>query len=98
MRCNARPCRTSLAATIALLVTAMATAAEPPPAARQPPRPERTEAERETLSRELRAIYSGQPTAWPPPQVDPGVEWRELGRLPEVVHPEANSYLSLIHI
>lgn len=31
----------------------------------------------------LRAIYQQPPAHWPPPQVDAGVTWRELGPLPE---------------
>ena len=91
MRCDARRRAIGLAAIIAV-VAATATAADPAAAAKRPPRPERTAAERAALSRELRAIYGRQPTAWPPPQVDPGVEWRELGHLPEVVHPDANPH------
>lgn len=92
MRLDARWWKTGLPAAIALLVAATATAADPPSPVPQPPRPERSETERAALSRELRAIYSRQPAAWPLPQVDPGVEWQELGRLPEVVHPDANPY------
>jgi len=92
VRLDARRREAGLAAVFSLLVAATAAAADPPSTVRQPPRPERTEAERAALSRELRAIYSRQPTTWPPPQVDPGVEWQELGGLPEVVHPEANPY------
>ncbi|MGB8851974.1 MAG: cytochrome c peroxidase [Pirellulales bacterium] len=92
MRLDARWCEMGLAAAIVLLVAATATAVDAPSAVPRPPRPERSEAERAALSRELRAIYSRQPTAWPPPEVDPGVEWRELGRLQEVVHPDANPY------
>jgi cytochrome c peroxidase len=81
-----------LAAAIALLGPLNADAAESAVAAKMPSRPERTEAEREAVGRELRAIYSRAASAWPPPHVDPGVEWQELGRLPEVVHPDANPY------
>ncbi|MFM7243818.1 MAG: cytochrome c peroxidase [Planctomycetaceae bacterium] len=60
------------------------------PAARMPPRPERTEAERAAAAARLREIYGGEVAGWPTPLVDPGVEWRELAPLPAVVHPEAN--------
>ena len=92
MRLDAQWWRTRLAAAIALLLAATAIAADPPSTGRHPPRPERTEAERAAHRRELRAVYSREPARWPPPHVDPGVEWRELGRLPEVIHPEANPY------
>lgn len=92
MKLERRPCETRLAVAVALLVAATATAADPPVAAPRPARPERTDAERAALSRELRAIYRRPASAWPPPQVDPGVTWQELGRLPEVVHPDANPY------
>jgi cytochrome c peroxidase len=82
----------SLAAAIALLGAVNAGAAESAVAAKMPARPERTEAERAAVGRQLRAIYSRPPASWPPPHVDPGVEWQELVRLPEVVHPEANPY------
>lgn len=53
-------------------------------------RPERTAAERADAARRLREIYRGDRDAWPAPHVDPGVEWREIGLLPPVVHPESN--------
>jgi cytochrome c peroxidase len=56
----------------------------------EPPRPERTAAERASAALQLREIYRGDPAAWPAPHVDPGVEWREIGILPPVVHPESN--------
>jgi cytochrome c peroxidase len=67
-----------------------ADAAEPQTARRTPPRPERTEADREAAARRLREIYCGDSSNWPAPHVDPGVEWREVGLLPPVVHPESN--------
>ena len=53
-------------------------------------RPERTAAERTNAARRLREKYLGDREAWPTPHVDPGVEWREIGLLPPVVHPESN--------
>ena len=60
--------------------------------ARLPPRPERTEAERLALARELRGSYSGPAAAWPAPHVDPGIDWIELGPVPEVTHPDTNPF------
>ncbi len=36
----------------------------------------------------LRDAYSRPPELWPAPVVDSAIEWRELGRLPAVVHPK----------
>lgn len=63
-----------------------------PPAARRSARPERTDAERAAVAARLRDIYRGPPQGWPAPDVDAGVAWRELGLLPEVVHPDANPF------
>ncbi|MCE9630278.1 MAG: cytochrome-c peroxidase [Planctomycetia bacterium] len=57
---------------------------------KKPPRPERTAATRVIAANRLRDIYRGDPHSWPPPHVDPEIEWREIGLLPEVVHPESN--------
>lgn len=57
---------------------------------KKPPRPERTASERVIAARQLRESYRGDAAAWPAPHVDPGVEWREIGMLPPVVHPESN--------
>lgn len=66
---------------------------EPPPlGARRPPRAERSEAERRAEAARLRRAYAGPAAGWPPPHVDPGVEWRELGLLPEAVHPADNPF------
>lgn len=56
------------------------------------PRPERSAEERQSWIAELRSRYSQPPDQWPAPHVDEGVEWRELGLLPEVVHPESNPF------
>lgn len=92
MRLDARTCEAMLAAAVALLVAATATAADAPAAAARQPRPERADAERGVVARELRATYGRPPSAWPTPHIDPGIEWRELGRLPEAVHPETNPH------
>ncbi|MFM7206963.1 MAG: cytochrome-c peroxidase [Planctomycetaceae bacterium] len=65
---------------------------EPLAAPRLPPRPERTAEERQALAAELRRVYSGDPATWPAPHVDPGVEWREIGLLPEATHPADNPH------
>ncbi len=64
--------------------------AQQTPATKPPPRQEQTAATRAIAARQLRDISRGDPRAWPHPRVDPGVEWREIGLLPEVVHPESN--------
>lgn len=65
---------------------------EPPDTIRKLPRPIRTVAERDTSARHLRDIYRREPAAWPAPHVDPGIEWREIGLLPNVAHPETNPW------
>lgn len=40
----------------------------------------------------LRTAYLKPPTQWPAPTLDPGVELRELGKLPPVQHPPDNPY------
>ncbi len=55
------------------------------------PEPQR-DASIETPSLDLRAAYAGDPDHWPPFEVDPGVEARELGTVPEVVFPADNPY------
>ena len=57
---------------------------------RTTPRPERTATERDVEAQRLREIYSSDRSRWPPPMIDPGIEWREIGPLPIVVHPESN--------
>lgn len=61
-------------------------------AARQPPRPERTVAARAEVAKRLRAAYERAPSHWPPPQIDEGAAWEEIGLLPPVVHPDANPF------
>jgi len=69
---------------------APATAAEPDDSVKKIARPEQTAAERADAARQLREVYRGVPASWPAPHVDPGVEWKEIGLLPPVVHPESN--------
>jgi cytochrome c peroxidase len=56
------------------------------------PRPVRSDSERRDWVATLRAAYSRPPAEWPAPHVDPGVAWRELGRLPAVEHPADNPH------
>ncbi len=81
---------TIVLAALLLVGTAGGNAAEPGAQARKPPRPERSTAERATAAERLREVYCRDPAAWPAPIVDEGVAWREIGLLPDVVHPEAN--------
>lgn len=59
---------------------------------RLPPRPEKSATDLAALADKLRAVYSQPPEAWPAPTVDQGVEWSEIGLLPEVKHPESNPH------
>jgi cytochrome c peroxidase len=62
------------------------------PPKRLPPRPEPTSEQAKDRADELRATYSRPPRDWPGPTLDPGVEHRELGLLPEPTHPADNPY------
>ena len=79
-------------AVLAAGAVAAASAAEPQPAVRKPARPEQTAAERAAAATRLREAYRGVPERWPAPHVDPGIDWREIGLLPDVVHPEDNPF------
>ena len=46
--------------------------------------------DRGTRAAKLREVYQRPAAEWPAPQVDPGVEWRELGLLPAAVPPADN--------
>ena len=74
------------------LVIGTSPAAEPAAPAKKPPRPERSAADRSAAARQLRDVYRRPPASWPTPHVDPGIEWREIGLLPQVVHPETNPF------
>ena len=76
---------------LSLGVSAPCAADQPGGADRITLRPIRSPTERSELARRLRETYRAEPGEWPAPDVDPGVVWREIGRLPEVVHPEANA-------
>jgi len=56
------------------------------------PRPTRTPEERASWVRSLREAYAKSSDQWPTPHVDRGVEWKELGTLPKIVHPDDNPY------
>ncbi len=55
-------------------------------------RPEQTELQRQARAEGLRTVYAQPPKQWPAPHVDDGVKWKEIGLLPEVVHPKANPH------
>ena len=46
----------------------------------------------ENQAKFFRQHYECVREAWPQPQVDPGIQWQELGPLPEVRHPDDNPY------
>lgn len=47
---------------------------------------------------EVKALYANpDPATWPAPNVDEGVDWQPLGRLPEVEHPSDNPYSLAVH-
>lgn len=75
-----------------LVIAPSALVAETAAPEKKPPRPERTASERANAVRQLREVYRREPAAWPVPHVDPGVEWREIGLLPKVEHPESNPF------
>jgi cytochrome c peroxidase len=74
--------------TAALVVGPLVGRGEEPPT----PRPERSQAERSALAQRLRGVYGAEPAAWPASTVDAGVEWKEVGLLPKVVHPADNPW------
>jgi cytochrome c peroxidase len=51
---------------------------------------ERANGDEASAATDLRAIYTQPPERWPAMVVDEGVEAKEIGVLPEVVHPEGN--------
>ena len=40
----------------------------------------------------LRFLYQGEPSTWPTPVLDAGVDWREFGPVPPVPHPDDNPH------
>jgi cytochrome c peroxidase len=65
---------------------------ESEPLKRLPPRPELSESEYATLAESLRLEYSKNPNDWPKPQLDEGVEHRELGLMSRPEFPDNNPY------
>jgi cytochrome c peroxidase len=59
-------------------------------AARPTPRPEQTPTERAEHLAMLRAEYAQPASQWPTPEIEPGVDWQELGEIPKVVAPPEN--------
>ncbi len=55
-------------------------------------RPVLSEKEYAALAADLRAKYSKPPAQWPKANVDPSVEFHELGRLPKMVYPPTNPF------
>jgi cytochrome c peroxidase len=60
--------------------------------ARAPTRPTLTEQQYQVMANELRAAYTKPQDQWPAATVEPGVEFREIGSLPPVEHPESNPF------
>lgn len=87
----ARPDKTLRLFVVGSMLTGVAPAWADAPE-RLPPRPERTVEERTSRAQELRQIYAGDPATWPAPHVDPDVAWKEIGLLPDVVHPADNPH------
>lgn len=63
-----------------------------PPTAKLKPRPIRPDSERLEWVAQLRRMYAAPPEQWPAPNVDPGVDWKEIGLLPKVEHPAMNPH------
>lgn len=55
-------------------------------------RVERNEEQRRAWAAELRKLYAGDLSTWPQPQVDAGVDWKEMAQLPPVEHPADNPF------
>ncbi|PQO36774.1 cytochrome-c peroxidase [Blastopirellula marina] len=93
MRPNSFQRRCTLSALLLLgALTASAKAQVATADAKRAVRPEQTDLARQARAEGLRAVYSQKPDTWPVPHVDEGVQWKEIGLLPEVVHPAANPH------
>ena len=78
---------------LVLLAAGVASAQDPPDLPKRlPPRPELTPEQYRAKAAELRAAYAKPPKEWPKPTLDATAGHRELGLLPEVVHPTDNPY------
>lgn len=75
-----------------VLVGGICVAQDPVPPKRLPPRPEMTAEQAVARAAELRKAYAQPSANWPKPTLDTGVEHRELGLLPEVIHPKQNPH------
>lgn len=84
--------RSAMALAAVAAVVGMAIAQEEGLPKRLPPRPEPTAAQAAARAAELREAYVKAPKEWPRPTLDPGVEHREIGRVPAVEHPKANPF------
>ena len=93
MRSNMPHLRNTLWAMLLLgAFASSATAQVASPAARPKVRPEQPELARQARAEGLRTVYGQPADTWPAPHVDQGVAWKEIGLLPEVVHPKANPH------
>lgn len=75
-----------------IVLAAGVAGAQSPEEKRLPPRPEPSAEQAQAIAAKLRAEYAKPPTEWPKPTLAPGVEHRELGRVPLPQHPNTNPY------
>ncbi|WP_020475319.1 cytochrome-c peroxidase [Zavarzinella formosa] len=75
-----------------LFLAAGILSAQPAPSTAKSSRPELTLEQAKTRAAELRTAYGKPAAEWPKPTLDPGTEHRELGLLPEVIHPKDNPH------
>jgi cytochrome c peroxidase len=64
------------------MAASLASGGEPPAGPKPAPSPPTSAEERRAKAATLREAYFRSSGEWPAPQVDPGVDWRELGLLP----------------
>ncbi|AMV38222.1 cytochrome-c peroxidase [Planctomyces sp. SH-PL62] len=76
-----------LAAMGLIVVASVAARAQAPVEAGPVPTPPESAVERQARAAKLREVYWKSSAEWPAPQVDPGVDWRELGLLPTPPSP-----------
>jgi cytochrome c peroxidase len=77
---------------LSIVGTIAQTSTTEPSTKRLSPRPLLTEQQYEDVATELRATYLKPHAEWPKPDLDPGVEHREIGLLPPVEFPADNPY------
>lgn len=77
-----------------LLTAALAAAALLAASCQQGPKQEPPVAKAAAMStaETLRFLYRGEPSTWPTPVLDAGVEWREFAEVPPAPHPEHNPH------